>query len=165
MRPEHLLPVSEGVEGPTVLDRADTAFVKGRIDATELAQALVAASAAAFSSADEPRNEEPPAASAVETPGQKLFDRALAAARWPRCPERFLASLELYVKHRAKPGHFLVAVLENDLQQAVSRADKDALDALPHIVGVVFNHLPLCAWGSAANVGAWLRGEEDADVG
>lgn len=38
-------------------------------------------------------------------------------------PERMMGEVENYVKHKIPPGGFLTAVIENDLQGAVGRAD------------------------------------------
>lgn len=72
-------------------------------------------------------------------------------------PERFKASLGRYVNDGIPTGSFLQCVLENNLFGAVQRADDEALVALPHIVGYVYNELPSGCYGSKERVTIWLR--------
>ena len=65
-----------------------------------------------------------------------------------------------YVVERRIPGHFLTAVLENDLREAVVQADDANLDALGNWVKVLYNYCPSHSWGSHSRVRAWCRGEE-----
>lgn len=69
---------------------------------------------------------------------------------------RFKETIDNYVLHRWQPGDFIRAVLENDLTEAVARADEEALGNLPHIVSYVYNQIPAPCWGSPAKVAAWL---------
>ena len=46
-------------------------------------------------------------------------------------PKTLIDSLERYVEHHIKPGSFLRAVLENNLVEAVSRADFINIRILP----------------------------------
>jgi hypothetical protein len=65
------------------------------------------------------------------------------------------AGLDRWISHGVPPGHFLMAVLCNDLREAVVRADDVNLAALPDIVNWVrFNAPPAC-WGSPAAVNRW----------
>lgn len=54
------------------------------------------------------------------------------------------------------PGSFLTAVLENDLAEAVGRADFQNIEVLPAIVAFVYRNLPSPCWGSKEKVEAWL---------
>lgn len=72
------------------------------------------------------------------------------------CPLRVQSSLEAYVRG-LPPGDFLRAVLSNDMNEAIARADYENIHALPHIVAYVREHLPVIAWGSAAHVNRWLE--------
>lgn len=84
------------------------------------------------------------------------FDPDKARVRWPACPPLVIESIALYVNAGLAPGAFLMAVLANDLKGAIARADDDTLAHLRDIVGVIFNHIPEKAWGSASKVKAWL---------
>jgi hypothetical protein len=77
-----------------------------------------------------------------------------------RAHKLFIDALDRYVEQRIRPGSFLTAVLENDLQRAVANADQNALALLPYIVRYVFNSLPLSCCGSPDIVKAWLEGRE-----
>lgn len=77
-------------------------------------------------------------------------------------PEAIHAALERYAVDRIRPGHFLIACLENDLSQAVSQADTFSLLGLRDIMIWIYNVIPSNSWGSPEKVAAWLQGEEDA---
>jgi hypothetical protein len=66
-----------------------------------------------------------------------------------------------YIEERRPVGHFLTAVLSNDLREAVNRADADNLVALGSIVQWLFWHAPAVCWGSPGKVRDWLAREED----
>ena len=68
-----------------------------------------------------------------------------------------IEKLEEYVQHRVALGHFLTAVLENNLSEAVGRADEDNLKNLPAFVGYMYNEMPGGCWGSPEKVKAWLE--------
>jgi hypothetical protein len=61
-----------------------------------------------------------------------------------------------YLIRRRPPGHFLTAVLSNDLTDAVGRGDNTNLQALPQYVRFLYSSAPSNAWGSPAKVAAWL---------
>ena len=72
-------------------------------------------------------------------------------------PAKIVGSLMLYRDHGVPTGSFLEAVLENNLSEAVGRADCHNLEALPHIVAWVYNCMWAEAWGSPKKVKAWLK--------
>lgn len=71
-------------------------------------------------------------------------------------PENTKESLHLYVNSGLRPGHFLEAVLSNDLFGAVSHADSQNSAALVEIVRYVYNELPTGAYGSHEKIRAWI---------
>jgi hypothetical protein len=71
-------------------------------------------------------------------------------------PERIERSIRSYVEHGVEPGGFVRAVLENDLQAAVQRADPDCFVALRSICHHIFNCIPEKAWGSRLKIAVWL---------
>jgi hypothetical protein len=74
------------------------------------------------------------------------------------CPARFRESLRLYVEAGIKPGSFLLAVLANNLLDAVANADREALAALPSIVSYVhWEVAPGRCHGSREVVDDWMR--------
>ena len=66
-----------------------------------------------------------------------------------------------YVIQRRDPGHFLTAVLENNLVGAIGRADSSNLKALQNWVRVCYNYIPSTCWGNPAKVKAWLNRTEE----
>ncbi len=64
-------------------------------------------------------------------------------------------TIDDYVAQGWKPGSFVQAVLENDLREAIGRADSGNLDTLPAIVAYCYNQIPSVCWGSPAKVEAW----------
>jgi hypothetical protein len=85
------------------------------------------------------------------------FDASAASAAWPNCPPKFIEAIERYCNGRVRTGSFLEAVLCNDLKLAVPKADFEAQACLRDIVGVIYQHVPLVAWGSRRAVRAWLE--------
>jgi hypothetical protein len=78
--------------------------------------------------------------------------------------EHLLPSFDRYVQqHRIPTGGFLQACLENNLTEAVGRADFININLLPDIVRYMYNELPADSWGSPERVQAWLarRTKED----
>jgi hypothetical protein len=64
--------------------------------------------------------------------------------------------IERYLNDHIAPGAFLLAVLENNLKVAVLTADADSLESLAGIVFWLREESPGAAYGSSANVAAWL---------
>lgn len=87
-----------------------------------------------------------------------MFDRlpdeneSLAA----QLPAAILEGLRGYGHHGYPVGHFLTAVLANDLMQAVGRADPESLLALKPICQFVYNCLPSGSHGSVETVRDWI---------
>lgn len=85
---------------------------------------------------------------------------------WRRIPPAIRDGLKLYVEHYYPVGHFLTAVLSNDLFQAVGRADADSMAGLNAIVSFIYCECPSACHGSREKVKEWLDnwvdpGEED----
>lgn len=76
--------------------------------------------------------------------------------------ERLAGAMRRYIEDRIQPGHFLTAVLNNDLRGACARADDDHRGRLFDIVSWLYNEAPSQCWGSPEKVGEWLRQREAA---
>lgn len=76
-------------------------------------------------------------------------------------PTEILEALMRYREHGVPTGSFLEAVLENNLSEAVGRADYKNLEALPHIVAWVYSYMPRDRWGNREKVVAWLKLKEE----
>ena len=74
-----------------------------------------------------------------------------------RVPEHCRRGLLDYLRYGVPPGHFLQAVLSNDLREACSRADEINRRALYDYVFVLYNDAPGAAWGSPDKVKAWIN--------
>ena len=66
-------------------------------------------------------------------------------------------SIDAYVSEGLETGGFLRAVLENNLMEAMGRADAHNLEALPHICAYVYNEIPSACHGAPSIVRAWLE--------
>lgn len=80
---------------------------------------------------------------------------------YPGVPPRFFEALKRYTLHQLPTGSFLHAVLCNDLFRAMGRGDEEALRCLPDLCKMIWNALPIEAWGSEAKVDRWLKGGDD----
>jgi hypothetical protein len=72
-------------------------------------------------------------------------------------PEHCRQGLLDYLRYGVPPGHFLQAVLSNDLAEACGRADSTNQRALFEYVFVLYNYAPGAAWGSPEKVKAWIQ--------
>ena len=77
---------------------------------------------------------------------------------YDKLPEHLQGGMKRYVEKGIGAGHFLTAVLSNDLVGAVSRGDPASLEALPDIVRWLYWEIPSNAWGSSEAVKNW-RGD------
>lgn len=77
---------------------------------------------------------------------------------YDRIPERLMISMKGYVEQRRRPGHFLSAVICNNLTEAVGRADDESLSVIADIVGWFYNKAPSDCWGSPQKMEDWLKG-------
>lgn len=73
-----------------------------------------------------------------------------------RVPEHCREGLLNYLRYGLPPGHFLMAVLANDLTEACGRADDSNRVALADYISVLYNHAPSESWGSREKVRAWI---------
>jgi hypothetical protein len=78
------------------------------------------------------------------------------AAKTLGVSDRFAESLIRYAVRGVPTGGFLRAFLANDLAQAISRADDDALREFRPLLHFVWNFLGAKCWGSYAMVDEWL---------
>ena len=84
----------------------------------------------------------------------------LLKGKYPKAPLPILEAIADYATNRTVHGYFVSAVLENDLSEAVFRADKDSLRGLADIVRYVHWEIPDNSHGSRQKVNAWLNKEE-----
>ena len=72
-----------------------------------------------------------------------------------RIPERMMGGIRRYIDHGIEPGHFLTAVICNDLREAVGRADEENVQLLREYVLFFYNEAPSPCWGSPEKMRAW----------
>jgi len=75
-------------------------------------------------------------------------------------PEHMMWPLRRYIEDHSSVGDFLTAVLQNDLKEAVGRADDHNLANLPAYIGYLYNEAPSPCWGSPQKVKEWLANKE-----
>lgn len=61
-----------------------------------------------------------------------------------------------YVLTGRPTGHFLMAILTNDLRDAVSRADEENQPRIHEYVRFLYNYAPVGCWGSPEHYAAWV---------
>lgn len=66
-----------------------------------------------------------------------------------------------YVEEGVPPGHFLSAVINNDLREACSRADSKNKTRLHAFVMWLYNWAPQGCWGYADAVHDWCKPIEE----
>lgn len=87
------------------------------------------------------------------------YDEATVQLMRTAVPAHLLPGLDAYVAQRVCPGDFLVAVLENNLREAVLRAaDETTRRSLFGLVIYLSNCVPAPCWGSPTKVRDWLGG-------
>lgn len=84
------------------------------------------------------------------------LDEPIEQALRARVPEHTLRALDGYIQEHRPIGHFLTAVLSNDLRDAVGYADPDNEAALCDIVRYLHNCAPSICLGSLDSVAAWI---------
>jgi hypothetical protein len=70
-------------------------------------------------------------------------------------------SIDRFVQYGIPPGHFLQAVLSNDLMEAMGRADSENRRDLFEICQYVYNELPIGCWGTKDKMGEWQEKVRD----
>lgn len=96
----------------------------------------------------------------VDLTRQQLVTKMLVCG----VPETMWGGLERYILNRVAPGHFLQAVLKNDLRDAVGRADDENAKCLRNFVVFLHNYAPGDCWGSPEKYAAYLRGEGSSEA-
>jgi hypothetical protein len=83
-------------------------------------------------------------------------------ADWSLIPPHMWGGLTRYLERGIPPGQFLCAVLNNDLVEAIKRADDTNMQRLPDYVRFLYNYVDNRAWGRPGCVDEWVarRGRE-----
>lgn len=74
-------------------------------------------------------------------------------------PERIVRGIKGYVEDHRPVGHFIQAIICNDLAEAINRADDEVVTCLQGIVRLFYNQVPSNAWRSKKNYEKWISGK------
>ena len=80
-----------------------------------------------------------------------------AGIDYSRLPEHMQAGARLWIEQGIYPGGFMLAVMENDLVEAVGRADETNRERLPDFVSFFYNEAPRACWRTRENIEAWAE--------
>ena len=78
-------------------------------------------------------------------------------------PQRMMGGIERYINDRIPPGDFLMAVFQNNLSEAVGRADEENMANLPAYAAYLYNEAPQGCHGSPEKVKKWLEVINETD--
>jgi hypothetical protein len=70
-------------------------------------------------------------------------------------PEYMREGMQQWIERGFATGHFLCAVLRNDLRGAIERADEENVRRLKDYVVYLYNYAPTGCWGSPARFDDW----------
>jgi hypothetical protein len=92
----------------------------------------------------------------------------VALARY-HIPIRMHPGIIRWIQSGVKPGQFLTAIIENDLKEAINRADDENIIRLVAYVKFFYNAAPGGCWGSKEKVEQWqkqggLRNDIDKEI-
>lgn len=73
-----------------------------------------------------------------------------------KCPESCRHSMKLYIEARIPVGHYLTAILTNDLRGAFNRGDEASIKDMPALMKFLYNDVPAICQGSKERVEKWL---------
>lgn len=76
---------------------------------------------------------------------------------WDDIPLHMRDGLARYILHGDLPGHFLTAVITNDLQKACAHADDINIRCLGDYMKFFYNHAPAGITGSVKKMDDWMQ--------
>ena len=76
---------------------------------------------------------------------------------YSRLPDYMREGMRLYIEHGVPVGHFLTAVLENNLMEAYGRADDTNAAAMHEYAAFLYNEAPRASHGSREAVSKWMN--------
>ena len=72
-------------------------------------------------------------------------------------PSHMIEGINRYVLDRCPTGDFLTAVFRGDWVEALGRADRQNFANIQAYGDLLYNHVPVAAWGSKKKVKDWLN--------
>lgn len=95
-----------------------------------------------------------------------LHEEALAKLKEYGVPSHMHGGLIRWVEEGTRPGHFLTAVITNDLKTACIYADEQSAEGLSKIVMWLYNQAPSGCWGYEGALKHWtMPMEPEVDHG
>jgi hypothetical protein len=82
------------------------------------------------------------------------------ALDYSKLPEKFQDGMQNYIEKGYPPGHFLSAVIQNDLSKAIGYADPESLTMIPTLCEWIFNRAPSKSWGSRIAMEKWVAAKQ-----
>lgn len=73
--------------------------------------------------------------------------------------DNIIEGINRYVLWHQEVGHFLTAVLQNNLREALARADDENIKTIFQIVSYCHNQIPGNCWGSVERQEEWIKGK------
>jgi len=91
----------------------------------------------------------------------RVFDRETFADEMERIgiPRHMFAGITRYVFDGIGGGDFQTAIFQNDFVRAAGQADDKNQHCLFEYARLLYNHVPIDAWGSRDKVSAWVKGK------
>lgn len=88
-------------------------------------------------------------------------------SEYDKIPNVILLAINNHVLRGQRCGHFVTAVLSNDLTEAVNRADDECQKCLHTIILYLYNRCPGECWGSKKKMEDWRKngGTEGKGIG
>ena len=93
---------------------------------------------------------------------ERTRDELIRLAASSGIPEHMINSVVAYVYDHRRVGHFLTAVLSNDLTEACNRADEENQHKLYEYVFFFYNYAPRKCWGSRERLEDWIMLRNEA---
>lgn len=76
---------------------------------------------------------------------------------WSLIPDYMVGSLRRYIENGIEPGHFLTAILCNDLKKTFTAADSVNARRVRDYVDFLYNYAPSDCWGSPQKYDKWIE--------
>lgn len=76
---------------------------------------------------------------------------------YSKLPTGLQGGVKRYIEHGINPGHFLSAIIDNNLKEACARADDINRHLLFDICSWFYNEAPAQCWGSREKHERWIK--------
>jgi hypothetical protein len=76
-------------------------------------------------------------------------------------PHYMHGGLTRWIEQGIPPGHFLTALLTNDLRETFERADDANVECIGDYLKFLYCHAPAGCWGSPERFDSWAKAHEE----